>query len=52
MNFFKYISIDPGKVTSTWGKELPVIKTEKNERKIQLEKNGKKLIAKVWRRPK
>ena len=33
--------IDSGKVTSTWGKETPFMKPEKNQRKKQLEKNGK-----------
>ena len=39
--FFKYILIDSGKVTSTWGKELPFI-TSRKELKIEIAKeNGK-----------
>ena len=31
--FFKYIFIDSGKVTSTWGKEPPVMTTRKKLKK-------------------
>ena len=39
--FFKYMFIDSGKVTSTWGKEPPVMTTREE---------WKKLIAQGWRR--
>ena len=39
--FFKYMFIDSGKVTSIWGKEPPVMTTREE---------WKKLIAKGWRR--
>ena len=38
--FFKYMFIDSGKVTSTWGKELPVMPT-REELKEKPGKNGK-----------
>ena len=48
--FFKYIFIDSGKVTSTWGKEPPVM-TSREEFKIELAREEwKKLIALGWRR--
>ena len=39
-HFFKYMFIDSGKVTSTWGKEPPFMATRK-ELKKKIEKNGK-----------
>ena len=48
--FFKYMFIDSGKVTSTWGEEPPVM-TSREERKIELAREEwKKLIAQGWRR--
>ena len=48
--FFKYMFIDSGKVTSTWGEEQPVM-TSREERKIELAREEwKKLIAQGWRR--
>ena len=42
--------IDSGKITSTWGKEPPVM-TSKEELKIELAREEwKKLIAQGWRR--
>ena len=42
--FFKYMFIDPGKVTSTWGKEPPVMTTrvelKKEAAKRRMEKNN------------
>ena len=38
-----------GRLTTTFSKKLPVMKIEKNKRKIKLKKN-KKLIAQSWRR--
>ena len=49
-HFFKYIFIDSGKITSTWGKEQPVM-TSREELKIDLAREEwKKLIAQGWRR--
>ena len=48
--FFKYIFIDSGKVTSTWGKEPPVMKTRKKFKKEEAREEWKKLIAQGWRR--
>ena len=48
--FFKYMFIDSGKVTSSWGKEPPVM-TTREELKIELaRKEWGKLIAQGWRR--
>ena len=48
--FFKYMFIDSGKVTSTWGKEPPVM-TSREEIKIELAREEwGKLIAQGWRR--
>ncbi len=48
--FFKYMFIDSGKVTSTWGKEPPVM-TSREELKIEFAREEwKKLIAQGWRR--
>ena len=38
--FFKYMFVDSGKVTSTWGKEPPVMTTREE---------WKKLISQGWR---
>ena len=48
--FFKYMFIDSGRVTSTWGKEPPVM-TSREELKIELAREEwKKLITQGWRR--
>ena len=48
--FFKYMFIDSGKVTHTWGKEPPVM-TSREELKIELAREEwKKLITLGWRR--
>ena len=39
--FFEYMFIDSGKVTSTWGKEPPVMTTREE---------WKKLISQGWRK--
>ena len=39
--FFKYIFVDSGKITSIWGKEPPVMTTREE---------WKKLISQGWRR--
>ena len=47
---YKYIFIESGKVTSTWGKEPPVM-TSREELKIELAREEwKKLMAQGWRR--
>ena len=43
--FFKYMFIDSGKVTSTWGKEPPVLTTRKELKKEAAREEWKKLIA-------
>ena len=48
--FFKYIFIDSGKVTSTWGKEPPVMTTREELKKNAARKEFKNLITKGWRR--
>ena len=48
--FFKYMFIDTGKVTSTWGKEPPVMITREELKKEAAREEWKKLIAKGWRR--
>ena len=40
-NLFKYMFIDSGKVTSTWGKEPPVMTTREELKKKRLEKMEK-----------
>ncbi len=48
--YFKYMFIDSGKVTSIWGKEPPVM-TSREELKIELAREEwKKLVALGWRR--
>ena len=48
--FFKYMFIDSGKVTSTWSKELPFMTTREELKKEAAREEWKNLIAKVWRR--
>ena len=48
--FFKYMFIDTGKVTSTWGKEPPVMITREELKKEAAREEWKKLIAQGWRR--
>ena len=48
--FFKYMFIDSGKVTSTWGKEPPVMTTREELKKEDARKEWKKLISQGWRR--
>ena len=48
--FFKYMFIDSGKVTSTWGKEPPVMTTREELKKDAAREEWKKLIAQGWRR--
>ena len=45
--FFKYIFIDSGKVTSIWGKEPPVMTTREELKKEAAREEWKKLIAQV-----
>ena len=48
--FYKYIFIVSGKITSTWGKEAPVM-TSRKEIRIELAREEfKKLMAQGWRR--
>ena len=48
--FFKYMFIDSGKITSTWGKEPPLM-TTREELKIEAAREvWGKLIAQGWRR--
>ncbi len=48
--FSKYIFIDSGKVTSTWGKEPPVM-TKREELKIEKARDEyKKLLSQGWRK--
>ena len=42
--FFKYMFIDSGKVTSTWGKEPPVMTTREELKKDAARKEWKKNI--------
>ena len=42
--------IDSGKVTSTWGKEPPVMTTREELKKDAAREEWKKLIAQGWRR--
>ena len=48
--FFKYMFIDSGKVTYTWGKESPFMATREELKKEAAKKEWKKLIAQGWRR--
>ena len=48
--FSKYMFIDSGKVSSTWGKEPPVITTREELNKDASGEEWKNLIAKGWRR--
>ncbi len=48
--FFKYMFIDTGKVTSTWGKEPPVMIIREELKKEAAREEWKKLIANGWRR--
>ena len=48
--FFKYMFIDSGKVTSTWGKEPPVMKTREEFKIDAARKEWKKLISHGWTR--
>ena len=42
--------IDSGKVTSTWGKEPPVMSNRKELKKEEAREEGNKLITQGWRR--
>ena len=48
--FFKYMFVDSGKVTSTWGKGPPVMTTREELKKEVAREEWKKLIAQGWRR--
>ena len=48
--FFKYMFIDSGKVTSTWGNKPPVMTTREELKKEAAREEWKKLIAQGWRR--
>ena len=48
--FFKYMFIDSGKVTSTWGKETTFMTTWEELKKAAAREEWKKLIAQSWRR--
>ena len=48
--FFKYMFIDSGKVTSTWGKEPPVMTTREDSKKGVAREEWEKLIAQGCRR--
>ena len=48
--FFKYMFIDSGKVTSTWGKEHPVMTTREELKKEAAREEWEKLISLGWRR--
>ena len=48
--FFNYMFIDSGKVTSTWGKEPPLMITREELKTEAARKVWKKLIAQGWRR--
>jgi len=47
---FKYMLIDSGKVTSTWGKEIPFMTTREELKKYEAREELKTLIAQSWRR--
>ena len=42
--------IDSGKVTSTWGKEIPFMTTREELKKYEAREELKTLIAQSWRR--
>ena len=48
--FFKYMFIDSGKVTSTWGKEPPVMTTREELKKEAGREEWKNSIAQGWGR--
>ena len=48
--FFKYIFIDSGKVTSIWGEEIPVMTNREELKSEAAREEWKKLIAQGWRR--
>ena len=48
--FYKYIFIDSGKVTSMWGKEPPLMTTREELKLEAAREEWKKLISKGWRR--
>ena len=48
--FFKYMFIDTGKITSIWGKEPPVMTTREELKKDAARQEWEKLIANGWRR--
>ena len=48
--FFKYIFIDSGKVTSIWGEEVPVMTNREELKSEAAREEWKKLIAQGWRR--
>ena len=48
--FFKYTFLYSVKVTSTWGKEPPVMTTRVELKKEAAREEWKKLIAQDWRR--
>ncbi len=48
--FFKYMFIDSGKVSSKWGEELPVMKSRNELKKEVAREEWKKLIAQGFRR--
>ena len=48
--FFKYMFIDSGKITSSLGKETPVITNREELKKDAAREEWGKLIAHVWRR--
>ena len=47
--FFKYMSIDSGKVSYTWGNLPPVITTREEFKKEEAREEWKKFISQVWR---
>ena len=48
--FFKYMIIDSGKVTSTLGKEITFMTTREELKKYEAREKLKTLIAQIWRR--
>ena len=48
--FFKYMFIDSGKVTSIWGKEPPVMTSREQLKKEAAREEWKNLIAQGWKR--
>ena len=47
--FFKYVFVDSGKVTSTWGKEPPVMTTREELKIEKAREEWEKLISQSWR---